>query len=302
MNDAQTQAALLDSQLLQLRKHRQSFYTQYPKNIYLAFKGAWETRHLRNFYRACTRQPPIPPHRKDIEDDNSKGLPDPQGYKKAQRKLKTAVFELHRYLNMLKSYTELNQIAFYKALKKYDKLAENNIKLGPLYIQQKVNEAEFSTSPEVNYLLDATEKVFASYFESGSHRRAAQRLRLESVKQSMTIPLIFTGIFIGLSIPPICMGIENVYNPDLRRNLPTWQALLQAYSACILPPFFLLLFSVNEALLAKARINYVFVFELDVRHHLHPSQLGLMASFLVLLLSWAFYISFTNSWSESRCF
>ncbi|TIA82959.1 hypothetical protein E3P81_01263 [Wallemia ichthyophaga] len=299
LSDAQTQAALLDSQLIQLRKHRQSFYTQYPRNIYLAFKGAWDTRHIRNFYRVFTRQPPIPPSRAHIQKDNTEGLPDPQGYKKAQRKLKLAVFELHRYLNMLKSFSDLNQVAFYKALKKYDKMAENNIKFGPLYIQQKVNQSEFTTSQDVNYLLDATENVFASYFERGSHRRAAQKLRLESTKRSVTAPLVFTGIFIGLSIPPICMGIHNVYNPTLRENLPTWQALLQAYSACILPPFFLLLFSTNEALLSKARINYVFIFELDFRRYLHPSQVSVLASFLCLLLSWSFYVSFTNSWSET---
>lgn len=122
---------------------------------------------------------------------------------------------------------------------------------------------------------------------------------MENLQQTTTIPVVLTGIFVGLSIPPIGIGITNSYHQSIRHALPQWEALLQAYSACILPPFFLLLFSINLAIFQKLKINYVFIFEWNVKSHLHPAELGLISSFLILLLSWAFYVSFTMSWNET---
>ena len=162
LSDAQKQAITLDSQLLQLKKHRISFHSKYPKNYLLAIKGAWDIRHHLFKYLKSLFNKNMTGKSNDenfnnmysgYKDDDIK-LSDPHGYNKAQRKLKSAVFELHRYLNMLKSYVELNQTAFYKALKKYDKVANNSSPLISRYIDERVNCSDFVTSPSINYLLD----------------------------------------------------------------------------------------------------------------------------------------------------
>ena len=218
-------------------------------------------------------------------------------YRVAKRKLKIALAEFYRGLELLKSYALLNRTAFRKITKKYDKTVD--ARSTSRFMSEKVNGAYFVTSETLDSMFHDVEDLYARYFERGSRKVAVGKLRAKIGKVGDYTGSIWRqGVLatagIVFAIQGMVYGIEQTYDRD---PVMSTQAsyLLQIYAGYFLMLLLVSLFVIDARIFTQAKVNYQFVFEFDSRHMLDWRQLSEVS---VIFFSLPYDIS--NTFPDAR--
>ena len=206
-------------------------------------------------------------------------------YTVAKKKLKTALQEYYRGLELLKSYALVNRTAFRKINKKYDKALQ--VRQSGQCMMQKVDRAHFVKSDLLDNYMMSVESMYASYFERGNHKMAVNKLRKKLRPSDFTGSVFRNGLFLasGLALgSQALVYADKILTQKKSAQLSTVVGfLLQIYAGYFLALTLFLLFCLDCKVWSLSRINYIFVFEFDTRHNLDWRQLSEIPCFLVFL-------------------
>ncbi|CAE6408391.1 unnamed protein product [Rhizoctonia solani] len=222
---------------------------------------------------------------------------DPDAYQRAKKKLKKAVLEFYRGLELLQNYRILNMTGFRKALKKFDKTTKMSTQ--NLYMREKIEICKFASGDTCSSLLKEIERIYATRFEKGNEKKARVRLRATARQSTHHFSTFRSGMLIGLALPALAMGIYYSLQEERRELIPEWAALLQVYAALCIPVVFSLLLGLNMVAWARARINFIFIFELDARNVIDAREYIELPAFLFATLAYAFWFSFSRAGAET---
>lgn len=216
--------------------------------------------------------------------------PDPESsYFSARRKLKKAVVELYRGLELLDNYRIMNSSGFRKIVKKFEK--HTKIRVQNQYMSEKVERSAFASGAAIKDVMKQMEEMYAAAFEKDDKKKATARLRSTTAPQTHHISTFRTGLYLGLAVPVLIDGLRRVNQLATSPVIP-WGVMLYLYGVLFLPMLFALLVGLNLAAWASARINYVFIFELDVLSRIDYRKYFEIPAFLLSTLICSFWLTF----------
>ncbi|KAK6157729.1 hypothetical protein DH2020_011977 [Rehmannia glutinosa] len=132
----------------------------------------------------------------------------------AEKMIKGAFLELYKGLGYLKTYRNLNMLAFVKILKKFDRVTSKQIL--PIYLRV-VESSYFNSSDKALKLADEVEGIFVKHF-AGDDKRKAMKYLKPTQKKRITFCDIFHCMFSLLFLHVFLYGCNIVMWRKTRIN------------------------------------------------------------------------------------
>ncbi|KAE8735828.1 Phosphate transporter PHO1-like protein 5 [Hibiscus syriacus] len=205
-----------------------------------------------------------------------------QELRTAEEKISQAFIEFYRKLRLLKSYCFLNQLAFSKIMKKYDKVSLRNA--SKAYMQM-VDKSYLGSSDEVTKLLQGVEETYVKHFANGNHRKGLKTLRPQARKERHRITFLY-GFFSGCSIALIVAIIVNIHARNILKSQGRDKYMVNVFPLYSLFGYIvlhMLMCAGNIFFWKRYRVNYSFIFGFKQGTELGYREVLLLSSGLSLL-------------------
>ncbi|KAJ0704206.1 putative SPX domain-containing protein [Helianthus annuus] len=203
-------------------------------------------------------------------------------YRMAHAKLKQAFIEFHRKLRLLKSYCFLNQLAFSKIMKKYDKVTSRNASKAYL---EMVKNSYLSQSDEVLKLMERVEAAFITHFANANRSQGMSDLR-PRVRRDKHRVTFLVGCLFGCSIALVVAVILTIHARDLLKSAGRDQYMINIfplYSLFVYIVLHMLMYAANIYFWKRFRVNYSYIFGFKPNTELGYKEVLLLSSALLVL-------------------
>ncbi|KAL3723297.1 hypothetical protein ACJRO7_035478 [Eucalyptus globulus] len=203
--------------------------------------------------------------------------------RKAEELMMRAFMEFYQKLQLLKSYCFLNQLAFSKLMKKYDKITHRNASKSYL---KMVDDSYLGSSDEVSRLMGRVEATFIKHFANGNRRKGMRTLRPTAKREKHRITF-FSGFFTGCALALIVGIIVALHARDLLKSpgrnqyMNTMFPLYSLFGFIILH---MLMYAANIYFWRRYRINYSFILGFEKGTELGYREVLLLSSGLSVLM------------------
>ncbi|XP_031396311.1 phosphate transporter PHO1 homolog 9-like isoform X2 [Punica granatum] len=179
--------------------------------------------------------------------------------RKAEERMTRAFAVFYRKLRLLKSYCFLNQLAFSKIMKKYDKITSRSASKSYL---KMVDGSYLGSSDEVNGLIERVEATFIKHFANGNRRKGMKILRPTTKREKHRITFLL-GSFFGCWLALIAAIIVVIHARDILNSPGRYQYMDNVFRLYSLFGFIVLhmvMYAGNIYFWRRYRINYSFIF------------------------------------------
>nr|XP_043614559.1 phosphate transporter PHO1 homolog 3-like [Erigeron canadensis] len=203
--------------------------------------------------------------------------------KAAQQKLKRAFIEFHEKLRFLKNYNFLNQFAFSKIMKKYDKITSRNA--ADTYLEM-VEGSYLSQSDEVAKLIARVEATFIKHFSNQNRDQGMNILRPKAKREKHRVTFL-VGCFFGCSLALIVAIILSIHTRDFLKSEEQIQYMNTIFPLYSMFGFFvlhMLMYAGNVYYWTRYRVNYSFIFGCKPGTELRFKEVLLISSSLSVLI------------------
>ncbi|XP_026438857.1 phosphate transporter PHO1 homolog 3-like [Papaver somniferum] len=199
--------------------------------------------------------------------------------KKAEEQLQSAFVHFYHKLQLLKSFSYLNLLAFSKTMKKYDKITSRHA--SKIYLHM-VDNSYIGSSDDVTRLMDRVEASFIKHFSKSNRSEGMDILRSKK-KKERHVTTFFSGLYSGCAISLlICVILVINLRIVIKKDGFTqyMETMFPLYSLFGFLVFHMLLYSAAIYFWKRYQINYPFIFGFKQGTELGDKEVFLLSTIL----------------------